>query len=79
MQTFHRTREPSFLVTARESADHFVAHLPEDGVPYWDFTAPITAASPPDISAAKVAGYSVLLLYKLLKGSLEVTFIYLRR
>ncbi|KAJ5980410.1 hypothetical protein N7481_007708 [Penicillium waksmanii] len=74
MQTFEWTKETSFLVTARELADYFIAHLPEDGVPYWDFTAPITEASPRDTSAAVVAACGMLLLYKALKDSSDGDF-----
>ncbi|KAJ5708152.1 hypothetical protein N7488_007953 [Penicillium malachiteum] len=69
MQTFEWTGEASFLTTAQELADYFIAHLPVDGVPYWDFTAPVTESSPRDTSAAMVAACGMLLLYKALKGS----------
>lgn len=77
MQTFEWTRETCFLMTARELADYFIAHLPLDGVPYWDFAAPVTEAAPRDTSAAMVAACGMLLLYKALKGSPDGYF-YLR-
>jgi hypothetical protein len=69
MQTFEWTCDKTFLETARALADYFLAHLPADGVPYWDFTAPVTATSPRDTSAAMVAACGLLLLHKALKGT----------
>ncbi|KAJ5802536.1 uncharacterized protein N7503_004986 [Penicillium pulvis] len=74
MQTFEWTQEDSFLTTARGLADYFIAHLPLDGVPYWDFTAPVTEASPRDTSAAMVAACGMLLLHKALKGTPDGDF-----
>lgn len=71
MQTFGWTGDKSFLDTASALADYFLAHLPADGVPYWDFTAPVTATSPRDTSAAMVAACGLLLLHKPLKGTPE--------
>lgn len=71
MQTFRWTGCNSFLDTARALADYFLTHLPADGVPYWDFTAPVTATSPRDTSAAMVAACGLLLLHKALKGTPE--------
>jgi uncharacterized protein YyaL (SSP411 family) len=66
MQTFLWTRDLSFLSTAKDLADYFIAHLPADGVPYWDLTAPVTDTSPRDTSAAMVAACGMLHLYKAL-------------
>lgn len=74
MQTFEWTNELSFLVTARELANYFITHLPADGVPYWDFTAPITEESPRDTSAAMVAACGMLLLYKHLQVNADRDF-----
>ncbi|KAF3401953.1 Unsaturated chondroitin disaccharide hydrolase [Penicillium rolfsii] len=77
MQTFGWTRDRSFLETAKKLADYFLAHLPDDGVPYWDFTAPILATSPRDTSAAMIAACGLLLLHKVLKGTSDGDY-YLR-
>ncbi|CEN60442.1 hypothetical protein ASPCAL02881 [Aspergillus calidoustus] len=71
MQTYGWTREGEFLQTARDLADYFLDHLPEDAVPYWDFDAPVDAACPRDTSAGMVACCGLVLLYKALKGSDE--------
>lgn len=64
MQTFLWTRDLSFLNTAKAMADYFIAHLPADGVPYWDLTAPVTEESPRDTSAAMIAACGMLHLHK---------------
>jgi unsaturated chondroitin disaccharide hydrolase len=43
------------LSAARKAADWFVAHLPPDGVPYWDFRDPSIPSAPRDASAAAIA------------------------
>ncbi|KAJ6137263.1 hypothetical protein N7471_003749 [Penicillium samsonianum] len=71
MQTFHWTQDLSFMNLAKDLADYFIAHLPADGVPYWDFNAPVTEACPRDTSAAMIAACGMLLIYKELMGSQE--------
>lgn len=57
----HReTGEPRFLAVARTLADWFVAHLPPDAVPYWDFQAPGIPNEPRDSSAAAIAASGLL-------------------
>lgn len=71
MQTFEWTADSSFLNTAKDLADYFIANLPADRVPYWDFCAPVTAASPRDTSAAMIAACGMLLIYKALRNTPE--------
>jgi len=52
---FRETNEPLFLDTACRLANWFIQHLPEDGIPYWDFDAPDKAEEPKDASAAAIA------------------------
>jgi len=40
------TGEKEFLETAQLNADYWVAHLPEDNVPYWDFDADLSKPAP---------------------------------
>ncbi|PLB45177.1 Six-hairpin glycosidase [Aspergillus steynii IBT 23096] len=70
-QTFGWTGESEFLDTARALADYFLSHLPADGVPYWDFLAPVTDDSPRDTSAAMIAACGMLLLFKALRDTPE--------
>ncbi|KAL2851060.1 Six-hairpin glycosidase-like protein [Aspergillus pseudoustus] len=73
MQTYEWTNDESFLQTARELADYFLEHLPEDSVPYWDFDAPVDASCPRDTSAGMVACCGLVLLYKALREREEET------
>ena len=59
------TREERFLQAAQRVAHHFVAALPEDHVPYWDFRLPRTDGEPRDSSAAAIAASGLLELVKL--------------
>ncbi len=49
------TREPLFLETAERCAGFYLAHTPDDGVPFWDYGAPGIPDEPLDSSAAAVA------------------------
>ncbi|KAH8431839.1 glycoside hydrolase family 88 protein [Aspergillus melleus] len=70
-QTFRWTGKSEFLDTARALAKYFISHLPEDGVPYWDFLAPVTDESPRDTSAAMIAACGMLVLFKTLRDTSE--------
>lgn len=61
-QTYGWTKDSKFLAVSQLLADYFIEHLPDDGVPYWDFDAPIPG--PRDTSGALAAAYGMLLLYK---------------
>lgn len=61
-QTYGWNRDSRFLEKSRALADYFMEHLPEDSVPYWDFDAP--KPGPRDTSAALIAAYGMLLLYR---------------
>jgi len=62
---FRESGDPRFLDTARATAEYFVAHLPADAVPYWDFELPSTSGEPRDSSAAAVAAAGLLELSRL--------------
>jgi len=59
---FRETEDRRFLRTARQTADFYLAHLPADGVPYWDFNAPTIPSEPRDSSAAAIAASGLTLL-----------------
>ncbi|MCP3986258.1 MAG: glucuronylhydrolase [bacterium] len=48
------------LTTAKQLADAFIARLPADGIPYWDFEAPGIPDEPRDSSAAAIAASGLL-------------------
>ena len=54
---YRESGEPEFLQTAERVADYFVAHLPADGVPCWDFQAPTCTR---DASAAAIAASGLI-------------------
>lgn len=62
---YRETGDARFLETARRTAEYFLAHLPADGVPYWDLELPRTVGEPRDSSAAAVAASGLLELSRL--------------
>ncbi|MEA2064378.1 MAG: glycoside hydrolase family 88 protein [Gemmatimonadota bacterium] len=54
-----------FLNTARRAADYFLANLPEDGIPYWDFDLPDSEKKQKDTGAAAIAAAALLKLSRL--------------
>jgi len=57
---YGHARRPELLDAARRAADFFIAHLPDDGVPYWDFRDPGVPDVPRDASAAAIAASGLL-------------------
>jgi unsaturated chondroitin disaccharide hydrolase len=57
---YRETRDPALLATARSVADYYLAHVPDDLVPYWDFEAPEIPDAPRDSSAAAVAASGLI-------------------
>ena len=57
---YRETRLPGFLGVARDVCDWYLANLPEDAVPYWDFAAPDVPLAPRDSSAAAIAAVALL-------------------
>ncbi|NPC81448.1 hypothetical protein HPC49_24870, partial [Pyxidicoccus fallax] len=62
---YRETGDPRFLQTARDIADYFLAHLPEDQIPYWYLEAPRTPDEPRDSSAAAIAASALVELSQL--------------
>ncbi len=62
---YRETRDPVFLTTARRAADAFIARLPSDGIPPWDFDAPKESRKQKDSSAAAIAASGLLELSRL--------------
>ena len=54
------TREPRFLEFAQKIADAYLERLPEDKVPYWDFSDPAIPDAPRDASAAAIVASGLL-------------------
>lgn len=60
--SYHYTGEARFLETAKRVAHFFVAHLPDDFVPHWDFRLPADVDAPRDSSAGAIAACGLLLV-----------------
>lgn len=56
--------DEQFLVGAKQAAHFFLANLPEDSVPHWDFRVPRTEDTPRDTSAGACAACGLLELAK---------------
>jgi unsaturated chondroitin disaccharide hydrolase len=54
------TKDVRFLQTAQKAADYFIARLPNDKVPYWDFQAPNIPEEPRDASAAAIVSSALM-------------------
>lgn len=52
---YAHTKNPELLATAQRAADYFIAHLPPDGVPYWDLVHPSIPFTYRDASAGAIA------------------------
>lgn len=67
------TGSDEFLAVAERNADYWLAHLPEDNVPYWDFDADLSQPLPwgpqKDTSAGAIAASGLLDLAKQTKDS----------
>lgn len=61
---YAETKDPVLLQSARRVADRYLADLPADQVPYWDFRDPNIPAAPRDSSAAAIAASGLLGLAK---------------
>ena len=57
---YRETHNPVLLATARKVADWYLAYVPEDMVPYWDFETPDIPNAPRDSSAAAVAASGLI-------------------
>ena len=58
----HESGNPELLAGARRAADFFLANLPPEGVPFWDFRHPDRPRTERDASAAAIAASGLLAL-----------------
>jgi unsaturated chondroitin disaccharide hydrolase len=59
---FHYTKEDKYLQAAKKVSHFFIANLPEDYVPHWDFRLPEEITKYRDSSAGAIASCGLLLL-----------------
>ncbi|SEO06791.1 unsaturated chondroitin disaccharide hydrolase [Mucilaginibacter gossypiicola] len=57
---YRETRKKEFLQFAQKVADVYLARLPADLIPYWDFNAPDIPNAPRDASAAAITASALL-------------------
>jgi unsaturated chondroitin disaccharide hydrolase len=68
--SFEYCGDARLLLTAEACADFYIQHSPSDGVPPWDFDAPLSAGTPVDTSAAAIAASG---LFKLARAIPDMT------
>ncbi|MFD0710752.1 glycoside hydrolase family 88 protein [Paenibacillus sp. GCM10027626] len=66
--TYRHTGDVRFLNTAKKIAHFFIAALPNDFVPYWDFRLSSFAGEPRDSSAGAIAASGLIELAALVPG-----------
>jgi unsaturated chondroitin disaccharide hydrolase len=62
---YRETGDARFLNTAQRLADYYLANVPADYVPYWDYQAPDIPSAPRDSSAAAITLSALLELSQL--------------
>jgi len=62
---YRESMRPELLDAAQRAADWYLARLPSDRVPYWDFEAPDIPRAPRDASAAAIAASGLVELGRL--------------
>jgi unsaturated chondroitin disaccharide hydrolase len=63
--SYEYSRDPRFLETAEGCADYYITHTSADGIPPWDFFAPVESRGLLDTSAAAIAASGLLRLCRL--------------
>jgi len=61
-QCYAATGRADFLATSELAANWFIAHLPSDNIPYWDFSDPAIPNTYRDTSAAAIAASGLMQL-----------------
>jgi unsaturated chondroitin disaccharide hydrolase len=63
---YRETSDKAFLETARNATDRFLKDIPDDYIPYWDYSAPNIPDEPRDASAAAVVASALIELSQML-------------
>lgn len=71
---YEYSRDPRFLDTAQACADYYIGHCPADGIPPWDFLAPIEDRKLLDTSAAAIAAAGLQRLCRLISDPMKGHF-----
>lgn len=65
---YRETGQKEFLITAEVAANWYLKHLPDDGIPFWDFQAPLIPNEPRDASATAITASALFELTGLTKS-----------
>ena len=68
---YEYSRDPRFLETAQACADYYITHSPTDGIPPWDFNAPIENRKLVDTSAAAIAASGLFRLCRMVPDPMK--------
>lgn len=68
------SRDPRLLQTAEACADYYITHTPSNGVPPWDYNAPLENRSLVDTSAAAIAASGLLRLCRFVNDPMKGHF-----
>lgn len=72
---YRETKDSKYLDFARKVTDVYLERLPEDYVPYWDFSAPGIPDAPKDASAACVVASALIELAGYCEGESQQKYI----
>lgn len=73
---YRYTQDEKYLRQAEKTANFYLSHknLPKDGIPFWDFDAPLIPNEPKDVSAATVISSAFVELYQYTKNSKYLSY-----
>ena len=69
--SYEYSRDPRFLETSEACADYYITHANADGVPPWDFNAPLESRKLLDTSSAAIAASGLLRLCRLVQDPIK--------
>ena len=72
---YRETKDTKYLDFAKKVTDVYLERLPEDYVPYWDFSAPGIPDAPKDASAACVVASALIELAGYCEGEEQAKYI----
>ena len=66
--------DPRFLETAQSCADYYITHSPADGIPPWDFDAPLENRTLLDLSSSAICAAGLLRLRRIVPDTVKGHF-----
>ena len=71
---YRETKDPKYLDFVEKVTQVYLDHLPEDYIPYWDFSAPGIPDAPRDASAACIVASALLEMSTFYTGEKSATY-----